>query len=139
MTPIIRIPTPMTRIFKKRTHIILPELSYKVSGLLFQVHNQLGRYGREKQYADAFEGLLKQNLISYTRERANPNLGDKPDFIVEGSIIVELKAKPRLMREDYYQTIRYLQLHQKPLGILVNFRNRFLRPHRLLPGRKKFA
>lgn len=38
--------------------IIHKELSYKITGLLFKVHTELGRYCREKQYGDALEKLF---------------------------------------------------------------------------------
>lgn len=39
--------------------VIYPELSYKICRICFEVHNELGRYRNEKQYADAFELKLK--------------------------------------------------------------------------------
>ena len=51
-----------------RREIIHRELSYKITGLLFKVHNDLGRYKNEKQYSDYFERLLKENNINYKRE-----------------------------------------------------------------------
>ena len=32
----------------KKEKLIHPELSYKIVGILYQVHNQLGRFAREK-------------------------------------------------------------------------------------------
>ena len=29
--------------------LIYPELSYKINGILFSTHNELGQYAREKQ------------------------------------------------------------------------------------------
>ena len=39
--------------------LLYPELSYKIVGLLFNVHNNLGRFRNEKQYSDAIEQELK--------------------------------------------------------------------------------
>ena len=36
------------------------ELSYKIVGLLFQAHADLGRFRNEKQCGDYFEKLLQQ-------------------------------------------------------------------------------
>lgn len=60
---------PITRMNKE---VIYPELSYKICGLCFSVHNKLGRYRNEKQYGDAFEALLKENNIAYAREMSLP-------------------------------------------------------------------
>ncbi len=118
--------------------IIFKELSYKITGLLFDVHNNLGRFCREKQYGDAFEGLLKGSKIDYQREMALPlklvdnNLTNKVDFMVDGKILVELKTKPCVTKEDYYQMQRYLQASKSKLGLLVNFSVKYLHPIRII-------
>jgi len=40
--------------------VIHPQLSYRLNGIFFSVHNDLGRFRNEKQYADAVENLLKK-------------------------------------------------------------------------------
>ena len=42
--------------------IIYPELSYKLSGIIYSVQNNLGRFCNEKQYGDALEYRLKEIL-----------------------------------------------------------------------------
>jgi len=32
--------------------LIYPDLSYTLTGILFSVHNDIGIYGKEKQYAE---------------------------------------------------------------------------------------
>ena len=118
--------------------IIYKELSYQINGLLFEVHNKVGRYGREKQYGDAFETALSEKGIKFERERNLPFEGienqntNKADFVVENSVVVELKAKPIVAREDYDQIQRYLQAGGYKLGLLVNFRNKYLKPIRII-------
>jgi len=119
--------------------IIHPELSYKINGILFTVQNNLGRFCNEKQYGDATEKLLTENNIKYEREKKLPKLFDGEqdgrniaDFLIENSILLELKAKRIIGREDYYQVRRYLGSLKLKLGILVNFRDRYLKPHRIL-------
>ena len=38
--------------------LIYPALSYKITGILFKVHNQLGRFCSERQYCDLIEKYL---------------------------------------------------------------------------------
>jgi len=38
--------------------IFYPDLSYKINGILYKVHNRLGRYCSEKQYGDMIEELF---------------------------------------------------------------------------------
>jgi len=125
----------MVRSFPK---LIYPDLSYKINGILFAVHNELGRFSNEKQYADAIENFLKRLHIAYEREKVlppsfeNEQKRNKVDFLIENKIILEIKAKNILTREDYYQVKRYLVALNKKLGIIVNFRKRYIEPKRIL-------
>ena len=116
--------------------LIYPELSYKITGLLFRVHNNLGRYCREKQYKDAVEEEFKNEGLKYEREKKfiiSKNIGeDLVDFLIDSKIILECKAKSFIVKEDYYQLLRYLKNSGMKLGLLVNFRNKYLRPKRIV-------
>ncbi len=123
----------------KKSKVVFPELSYIICGLCFQVHNKLGRFRNEKQYADAFENLLKENKINYVREMALSGSfeGEKarrniPDFIMENKIAVDFKDKGVITKEDYFQMRRYLASVGYRLGIIVNFRQKILSPKRVL-------
>lgn len=121
--------------------LLYPELSYKIVGLLFGVHNNLGRFRNEKQYSDAIEQELKILKIPYAREfhlsesfegeGSNRNI---IDFIIDDKIILEIKAKRAIYKDDYFQVKRYLSSSNYKLGLLVNFRSRYLSPKRILSG-----
>src|SRR3989338_10632197 len=111
--------------------LVYPELSYLITGACFEVHNQLGRFCREKQYGDALEEKLRLLKTDCKREYTVGVTGNRIDFLIEDKIIIEIKAKPLLLREDYYQTQRYLQALNKKLGLIINFRNKYIRPKRV--------
>ncbi len=117
---------------RMNTKIIYPELSYQLTGLLFTVHNKLGRYAREKQYGDCFELLLHEKGLSYVRESRIEKSGNIADFIIDKKIVIEFKAKPIILKDDYYQVQRYLHATGFKLGMIVNFRSRYLKPKRVI-------
>ena len=124
---------------KNFSQLIYPKLSYKINRILFKVHNELGRFLNEKQYADAIEKYLLETNIQYEREKILPPSfrgetkgRNRIDFLIENKIILEIKTKRMLTKEDYYQLKRYLVTLNIKLGLLVNFRNQYLRPRRIL-------
>ncbi|PIU37545.1 GxxExxY protein [Candidatus Roizmanbacteria bacterium CG_4_8_14_3_um_filter_34_9] len=119
--------------------IIYPELSYIINGILFKTHNTLGKNCSEGQYSDFVEKLLKESGIKYEREKILPPIFDgekagrnKVDFLIDNKIILELKSKKVISKDDYYQVKRYLTALSKKLGIIVNFRSSYIYPKRIL-------
>ena len=112
--------------------LLHPELSYQIVGICFDVHNELGRFAREKQYGNSIEIRLKESKLNFNRELRNSESGNIFDFIIEDKIILELKSKDLVTKLDYFQLQRYLHSSGVELGILVNFRNKYLRPKRIL-------
>jgi len=119
--------------------LVFKDLSYKVCGLCFDVHNNLGRYRNERQYGDALEAMFRENKLAYQREFALPISfeGEKSrrnivDFLIDDKIVLDLKAKTIITKDDYFQMKRYLDSVNKKLGIIVNFRQKALVPQRVL-------
>ena len=54
---------------KSNRELIYPELSYKIMGILFKVHNKLGSTYQEKYYQRAIETEFKKENINYEREK----------------------------------------------------------------------
>lgn len=127
-----------------KQELIYPELSYKINGILFEVHNELGRYCNENQYGDYLEKKFFKNNIKNEREKFLPisfegekNNRNKIDFLIEDKIIIEIKCKRVTERSDFYQVKRYLIAFNKKLGLLVNFRDKYLRPKRIINSQFK--
>ena len=112
--------------------LIYPDLSYTLTGIFFYTHNTLGRYAREKQYGDLIAKKLIELKISFQRELMVGESGNRIDFLIDGKIVVELKAQRIITREDYYQLQRYLQESDIRLGLLVNFRSQYIKPMRIV-------
>ena len=116
--------------------IIYADLSYKLGGMLFFVHNNLGRFCKEKQYQDMFEEELKKKRVPYEREKklfvSEEICGNQVDFCIDNKVLIDFKAKRFLLKEDYYQMKRYLTACDLRLGLVVNFRDRYLKPKRIL-------
>jgi len=112
--------------------VIYPELSYLITGICFDAHNSLGRFSREKQYGDFIEQKFINLKVPYRREYKIGKSGNIVDFLIDDKIILEIKAKDILLKDDYYQLQRYLQGLNIRLGLLINFRNSYLRPNRVV-------
>lgn len=122
-----------------KNNLVYAGLSYKITGLLFEVHNELGIYCNEKQYADLFEAKLRENNYKHEREKILPESfqGEKfgrnrIDFIIEDKVVIEFKYKRVINKQDFYQLMRYLVALNKKLGFIVNFRAKYLTPKRVL-------
>jgi len=119
--------------------LIYPKLSYRIVGILFRVHNELGGAHREKYYQRAVEEAIKKEGLEYKREiPADLEFeGEKIgkyifDFLVEDRILLELKTIPRLGPGDFRQVLSYLRTSGLKLGILANFRGSKVKVHRVL-------
>lgn len=119
--------------------IIYPELSYKIVGMLFEVHTKLGNRYQEKYYQRAIESEFKNNKIIYSKELAVDLMYGKErigkyflDFLVEDKIILEIKAVPHFKISDYKQVSAYLKSKNIKLGILANFRTEKLTYKRII-------
>lgn len=119
--------------------ILYKDFSYRITGILFNIHNKLGRFCNHKQYCEALEAILKKENIKYYREVEVPIefegirlTGNVLDFLIDDRIVLDVKAKKEITAKDYVQMKRYLKASRKELGIIVNFSEITLRPKRIL-------
>lgn len=122
----------------KDEKIIYKDLCYEIVGICFRIQDRLGRFCKEKQYADEFEKRLIENKIKHKREFVLSNLesngikGNIVDFIIENKLLIDFKAKKFITKEDYGQMQRYLISSRLKLGLIVNFRETYLKPKRVI-------
>lgn len=119
--------------------IIQRELSYKIMGILFSVHSQLGNRYQEKYYQRAIEQGLKDKNLKFQKEIPvdlkfnNKKIGKYLlDFLIENVIILEVKAVLSFRPKDFTQVLAYLIASNIELGILANFRTDSLTYKRIL-------
>ncbi len=102
--------------------------SYKIRKAVFDVYKKLGCGHKETVYQKALDVALLKGSLKIEKEKRLPvifenvNVGTYiPDFLVEGKIIIELKAKPFITQGDIRQFWQYLKSTDYALGFLVNF------------------
>ena len=116
-------------------------LTYKVIGAAMKVHSALRHGLREEVYQNALELQLAELGIQFSREyRTDVYYEGQPvglyflDFWVEEALVVELKAFPHFMtRQEVAQCLRYMQVTNSPVGLLLNFGRQRLEYQRVLP------
>lgn len=119
--------------------IIYPELSYKIVGILYNIHSELGNKYQEKYYQKAIEIEFKSQKISFKKELPvnliykGENIGKYYlDFLIENKIILEIKATDNFKIRDFKQISAYFKSMNIKLGILANFRTEKLIYKRIL-------
>lgn len=113
-------------------HVLYPALSFEIVGACFDVHNELGRFAREKQYGNLLATKLSDRSLKYRRELQLCDSGNIVDFLIEEKIILELKTARVLTRDYFRQVQNYLQFAKVDLGLLVNFSEVSLQPRRVI-------
>ena len=121
------------------SNLLLSDLSYKIIGCAFNVHKVLGGGHLENSYHKAFIAeLSKSGLKFISKKQIAINYKEvlvsmyEPDFIVEDSIIIEIKRKGRLTPKDFEQANRYLKATGKKLALLIHFGQELVKVKRVI-------
>ncbi len=114
------------------------EITHAILGSAFDVLNELGSGFLEKVYENALcfdlrsKGLtVRQQTpieVFYRTECVGHYVAD---LLVEGVVLIELKAVKSLLPEHEAQTINYLKALNLPVGLLLNFAKQKLEYKRL--------
>lgn len=104
------------------------ELTKKVIGCAFKVHNSLGSGFLEKVYENALRielsgaGLRVEQQIPIQVYYQGEIIGDfVSDLLVEKRLVVELKAIEKLTKLHEAQLVNYLTATGLDIGLLINF------------------
>jgi GxxExxY protein len=118
--------------------------TYKIIGILFEVHKTLGKGFSEIVYKDALEFEFNENNIPYEREKEysvnykNTILKHQfyADFVLYKSIILEIKTVECFNNSHYNQYLNYLKVSDNELALLVNFNSNSLEYKRIVRTKK---
>lgn len=107
------------------------QLTEKIIGCSFQVHQALGPGFPEKVYQSALAATLRGAKLVVEQERRfkvvfqDVEVGEfRVDLLVENRVIVEVKAVIGAMPNVFAaQLVAYLKAAEMPVGLLVNFGN----------------
>jgi len=113
-------------------------LTNDILGCCFAVMKELGPGFLERVYKNAlFLAMRQEGLYVEVEKLFEVKFRGKvvgrysADFLIENTVIVELKCCEHLLREHQAQVINYLTVAQVPVGLLVNFGRRKLEYKRL--------
>ncbi len=109
-------------------------LTFKIIGAAMEVHRELGPGLLESLYESALCIELENRGIPYERQKPllvnykGCDIGNlKADILVDGQVIVELKAAKELTDVDTAQILSYLKATKMRRGLLINFNVKMLK------------
>ena len=113
----------------------LDDLTEQIIGAAIDVHRELGPGLLESAYDACMAYELAERRLRYERQKPLPvvyrghfvECGYRVDFLVEGLVVVELKAVHRLDPVHTAQVISYCRLSGLRVGLLINFHAKWLR------------
>ena len=117
------------------------ELTEKIIGAAIEVHRILGPGLLESIYEEALCHELQLRGIAFERQKDVDVVykglvikGQKLDLLVEGQVVLELKAVSRLSDVAMAQTLSYLKATGLKRALLINFSEK-----RLVDGLKRIS
>lgn len=105
------------------------EITDRVLAAAVEVHRRLGPGLLESAYAECLAFEMRRGGLRFRREVVLPlvydghrlECGYRMDFVVEGRVVLELKAEKDLHPIHRVQLLTYLRLGEYPVGLLLNF------------------
>ncbi len=121
------------------------EITEKIIGASFEVHKFLGNGFQEVIYQRALAYEMRNAGLEFAREieqhifykeLPEPIGTRRADFVVEGKVLVELKALIKLEDVHLAQALNYLKAYKLEVGLLINFGSKSLEFKRLILTQK---
>ena len=104
------------------------KITEKIIGCAFRVSNTLGAGFLEKVYENALTHELRKSGLAVLQQHPVTVFYDGvvggeyfADLLVEGCVLIELKALAKLDESHFAQSLNYLKATSQKLGLLLNF------------------
>jgi GxxExxY protein len=113
----------------------LNSLTERIIGCAIEVHKGIGPGLLESAYEECLCFELSQAGLAFERQvplpvaykGVNLDCGYRLDLIVEGQIILEIKAVDRIIPIHEAQLLSYLRMLDKRVGLILNFHSAVLK------------
>lgn len=106
----------------------IDDLTYQINGAVYEVNKELGSGFLEKVYESALllelhaRGLIAENQVPIAVKYKDQVVGNYyADIVVDGRVILELKAVDALLNVHTAHLLNYLKATEYNLGLLINF------------------
>lgn len=114
---------------RSRIGLIEEEVTEAIIGAAIEIHRELGPGLLESAYEECLCHELHLRQLLFRRQLDLPvqykglklDCGYRIDLLVNDSVIVEIKAVPRLLPVHEAQLVTHLRLSGKRMGLLINF------------------
>jgi GxxExxY protein len=125
----------------RMTQLKHKDITEKIIGASFEVHSFLGNGFQEVIYQRALAWEFKQKGLQFQREieqeifykdLPKPIGTRRADFVVEGLVLVEIKAVIEMDDIHLAQALNYLKAYRLRVGLLINFGSKSLTFKRLV-------
>jgi len=110
--------------------LLYGDLTYRVRGIVFDIRSKYGPGQKESVYHNLLEEAFNNANINNSREQRIKIISDQsakvmgyyqPDFIIDDSIILEIKSARVTTKTDEKQLYHYLRNSEYQVGLLINF------------------
>ena len=113
---------------KARAQLLYEKESYAIRGGAFAVYKQFRNRHKENVYLRALAEHLRTAGLIVEQEKQLPVYFNSkkvgtyvPDLVIGDRILIELKCKPAITRDDVKQFWYYLKGSDYRVGFLINF------------------
>ena len=118
------------------------QISKIVLDVAFKLHTEVGPGLLESAYEAALahdlieNGLLVETQVPvpFVYKDVKLEVGYRMDILINKIVVLEIKSVEQLAPVHFAQTLTYLKLADKKLGLLINFNNKHLKDgiHRIV-------